>query len=165
MFYRPYHPDDFTPLYALEEQCFEPADRFSRRYMRSLVTRANSATWIAEEQGTIKGFAIVEWRERRNEIAAYIQTLEVDPNFRRHGAGRELLARIEASARSAGAALIRLHVEAANAAAIRLYESQGYRCEGRRENYYPEGRAALLYVKPLTAITASSTSLQDRERS
>lgn len=155
MRYRLYQPEDFSSLYALEERCFAPADRFSRRYMRTLVSRACAATWIAEEDGRLMGFGIVEWRERNNEVAAYIQTLEVDPDLRRHGVGCELLSRIEASARAAGSALIRLHVEAANTAAIRLYVAQGYCCEGRRENYYSEGRAALLFVKPLTALTAS----------
>ena len=31
------------------------------RYMRQLVESADSATWIAEDDGQIAGFAIVEW--------------------------------------------------------------------------------------------------------
>jgi ribosomal protein S18 acetylase RimI-like enzyme len=42
-------------------------------------------------------------------------------------------------------------VEAANVGAIRLYETQGYSCLGRQENYYPLGRAALIYKKRLDA--------------
>jgi ribosomal protein S18 acetylase RimI-like enzyme len=145
--YRPYTPQDFDVLYALEERCFEPPHRFSRRYMRLLVSRANAATWVAEEDGLLIGFAIVEWREGKLGVTAYIQTIEVALEARNQGVARELLNRTEDSARLAGAALIWLHVEATNAAAIRLYESQGYRCEGREENYYPLGRAALIYVK------------------
>jgi ribosomal protein S18 acetylase RimI-like enzyme len=63
--------------------------------------------------------------------------------------GGDLLNRIESSARAAGAQRIWLHVEAANAAAIRLYEAQGYLCEGRQEKFYPESRAALIYRKRL----------------
>ena len=150
MHYRLYQPDDFPQLYAQEEQCFQPPDRFSRRYLRSLVSRPNAVTWVAEENGRLTGFAIVVWAQRKTEIKAYIQTIEVAPDARRSGIGRELLQRIEASVRTAGAALIWLHVEAANAAAIHLYEELGYRCQGRCENYYPEGRAALLYAKPLS---------------
>jgi ribosomal protein S18 acetylase RimI-like enzyme len=147
--YRPYTPQDFDQLYALEELCFEPPQRFSRRYMRLLVNRSNAATWIVEEDGRLIGFAIVEWAERKNGVTAYIQTIEVAPAARNQGVARELLGRMEGSARGAGAALIWLHVEATNAGAIRLYESQGYRCEGRKENYYPLGRAALIYGKRL----------------
>ena len=147
MLYRPYKPEDFDLLYALEELCFEPPYRFSRRYMRLLVNCANVATWIAEEDGQMAGFAIVEWNQEPGEMTAYIQTIEVAPEKRGCGVGRELLNRIEGSARDAGAGMIWLHVEVANAGAIRLYEAHGYRCEGRRENYYPRGRSALIYMK------------------
>lgn len=149
MNYRLYQPDDFPQLYALEELCFDPPARFSRRTLRSLVSRASAATWIAEEEIQLTGFAIVVWAQRISEITAYIQTIEVAPDARCGGIGRELLQRIEASARAAGASLIWLHVEAANAAAIRLYEVRYYHCLGRRENCYPEGRAALIYKKQL----------------
>ena len=155
MLYRPYKPEDFDQLYALEELCFEPPSRFSRHIMRQLISRANAATWIAEEDGQMAGFAIVEWASQRSGITAYIQTLEVAPEARGRGVGRELLSRIEGSARDAGAGKIWLHVEAANAGAIRLYEAHGYRCEGRQENYYPLGRAALIYVKRLESGNAS----------
>jgi ribosomal-protein-alanine N-acetyltransferase len=148
--YRLYKPEDFDPLYALEERCFEPPSRFGRRYMRLLVSRANAAAWIAEEDGRLWGFAIVEWTEERRGVTAYIQTIEVAPEARGRGVGGALLGRIEGSARAAGARLIWLHVESTNAAAIRLYEAQGYACEGRQENYYPHGRAALIYVKRLS---------------
>lgn len=149
MLYRPYTPADFDALYALEEACFEPPFRFSRRYMRQLVQRANAATWVAEEGGRMAGFAIVEWTRCKGEITAYIQTIEVAPDARGHGVGHALLCRIEDSARAAGAQLIWLHVEAANGDAIRLYEADGYSCEGRVENYYPLGRAGLVYAKTL----------------
>ena len=154
MLYRPYTPQDFDVLYALEELCFEPPVRYSRRHMRLLVSRSNGATWIAEEDGRLTGFAIVEWAERKNGITAYIQTIEVAPEARNRGVGRELLGRIEDSARLACAGVIWLHVEEVNAAAIRLYEAHGYRCEGREEKYYPLGRAALIYVKRLDSGTA-----------
>jgi ribosomal protein S18 acetylase RimI-like enzyme len=149
MLYRPYIPQDFDQLYALEELCFEPPYRFSRRYMHQLVNCANVATWMAEEDGQMAGFAIVEWNQEPDEMTAYIQTIEVAPEKRGCGVGRELLSRIEGSARLAGTSLIWLHVEVANAGAIRLYEAHGYLCEGRRENYYPRGRSALIYGKRL----------------
>ena len=147
MLYRLYTPEDFESLYSLEELCFAPPDRFGRRYMRQLVERRNTNTWIAEDGRQMAGFAIVEWAERRNGVSAYIETIEVAPDNRGRGVGRELLGRIEGSARAAGACQIWLHVEAANTAAIRLYEARGYLCEGRQENFYPLGRSALIYRK------------------
>lgn len=119
--------------------------------MRHLVNAANSATWIAEEDGGLAGFAIVEWRRRRGGISAYIQTLEVAPERRGHGVGSELLRRVEDSARTAQAVAIWLHVDAQNSQAIQLYEAHGYDCAGREEDYYASSRAGLLYTKPLQA--------------
>jgi len=153
--YRLYKSQDFDPLYALEVVCFEPPSRFDRRYMRQLVNRMNAATWIAVEDAQMAGFAIIEWTVGRGGIRAYIQTLEVAPGYRSRGVGRELLGRIEGSARDAGARRVWLHVEEENAAAIRLYESQEYSRVGRQEDYYPLGHAALIYTKCLEADSAS----------
>jgi ribosomal protein S18 acetylase RimI-like enzyme len=119
--------------------------------MRQLVESRDAATWIAEQDGQLAGFAIVEWMREQDGIAAYIETLEVAPASRRQGVGGELLQRVEASAQSAGAALIGLHVDDENAAAIRLYESHGYLLQGKQENYYARSRAALVYRKPLVS--------------
>ena len=117
----------------------------------------NAATWIAEQDGLICGFAIVEWMQERSGVVAYIQTIEVGPDRRGQGVGGELLRRVEGSARAAGAQVIWLHVDAENAAAIRLYEANGYRIEGRSENYYPLGRAALICLKALGTEAVAST--------
>jgi ribosomal protein S18 acetylase RimI-like enzyme len=156
--YRPYIPEDFDQLYALEECCFKPPFRFGRRYMRQLVGRSDVAVWIAAEGGLLMGFAIADWSEGRSGVTAYIQTIEVAPESRGRGIGGELLGRIESSARQAGARLLWLHVDAKNAGAIRLYEAQGYRCEGKQENYYPQDRAALIYAKRLDSSPISSAS-------
>jgi ribosomal protein S18 acetylase RimI-like enzyme len=149
--YRQYRPQDFAALYALEERCFEPTFRFSRAYMREIVNGANRATWIAEDDERMTGFAIVEWTEEARSLAAYIQTIEVAPEQRGRGVGGELLRRMKGSARAAGAETIWLHVDAGNAGAIRLYEAQGFRSVGREENYYPRGRTAIIYSKRLSS--------------
>ncbi len=118
MLYRPYIAEDFAELYAIEELCFQPPMRFGRGQMRRLVQSVRAATWIAIESGRMSGFAIAEWTAHAGRIAAYIQTIEVAPDRRGQGIGRELLGCVEASARAAGAQAIWLHVDAENAAAI-----------------------------------------------
>ena len=157
MNYRLYTLDDFISLYAIEELCFQPPHRFSRVYMRQLVSSANAATWIAEEDGRIAGFAIVEWAQESGQSEAYIQTIEVAPDHRGRGAGRELMRRVEDSAHSAGAQTIWLHVDAENQSAIHLYQKSGYLCEGRQDGYYGRGRAALIYAKSLSGEQAPAT--------
>ena len=147
--YRPYHPGDFPQLYAIEETSFQPPLRFSRRYMQQIIGGKNSATWIAEQDGSLAGFALIDWAEEPEGTIAYIQTIDVAPAHRRLGIGSELLRRVEDSARAARATLIWLHVDPQNAAAIRLYRVHGYRHQGRQDHYYARSRAADIYVKPL----------------
>jgi len=149
MNYRLYREDDFPQLYAIELACFEPPIRFSRQTMRRLIADPASATWIAEEQEQMAGFAIIFWAQPPEQPLAYIQTLEVAPAQRNRGIASELLKRLEESARSAGAHVIWLHVAEDNMLARRLYEAHGYSPQGREDNYYAKGLAALLYAKPI----------------
>ena len=153
MLYRLYCPEDFAQLYAIEKACFEPPLRFPRRYMRELVDSPNSAAWIAEEDGQMAGFAIVEWSRQpardANRTVAYILTIEVAPRQRRRGVASELLRRAEASSFAAGASYLWLHVAESNADAIALYRAHGYCLQGREEDFYAEGIAALIFSKNL----------------
>ncbi len=151
MNYRHFRSGDFDQLYAIEEVCFQPPLRFSRLHMRQLIEGPKSATWIAEKEGRMAGFAIVEFTPEPDHETAYIQTLEVSPEYRRKRIGLELLRRLEESAIAAGTSLIWLHVDAENEPAIRLYRAEGYQLQGRHENYYARSRAAEIYLKQLVA--------------
>ncbi len=149
MLYRSFKPEDFDALYAIEEICFQPPFRFGRRYLRRLIDSPNGATWIAEADGRMTGFAVVEWTLETTEAVAYLQTIEVAPEQRGRGVASELLQRIESSASAAGASILWLHVDATNAGAIRFYEKHGYAFYGGEDHYYAPGRGALIYRKPL----------------
>lgn len=155
MLYRLYIPKDFAALYAIEEQCFQPEFRFSRKYMQQIVNHSNSVTWIAEEDGRMGGLAIAEFARNAGGTIGYIQTIEVAPERRKQGIARELLRRIEASGRAASAKAMWLHVHAENDPAIHLYETSGYLREGGEEDYYAPGHAALVYVKALESKPAN----------
>ncbi|MFP5235875.1 MAG: N-acetyltransferase family protein [Acidobacteriota bacterium] len=149
MIFRRYSPADFPQLYAIEEACFEPPLRFGRAYMRSLLRNRETVAWVAEDDGRLAGFAIIEWSGAPADIVGYIQTIEVSPDFRRRGVGIELLRRLEASAREAGAKQIWLHVDTQNEPAIRLYRSEGYVPKARHAGYYGRSRDAEIYCKEL----------------
>jgi len=148
--YRPYRPPDFDPLYAIEELCFQPPLRFPRSYMHRIIDNPDGATWIAEDENQMTGFSVVEWAGPPQDRYAYIQTIEVHPDHRRRGIARELLARVEQSARDASASAIWLHVDPENSNALRLYETHGYQKRGREDHYYARHRPADIYSKPLT---------------
>src|SRR5579864_1699542 len=115
MNYRLYEYDDFDDLFAIEEVCFQSPERFTRRYMRELIASQETATWIAEENGCMAGFAIVEFIRQVAPTVAYISTIEVLPVQRGHGIGAELLRRLEGSANAEKSTGIWLHVDLENA--------------------------------------------------
>jgi ribosomal protein S18 acetylase RimI-like enzyme len=149
MNYRLYESDDFDDLYAIEEVCFQASERFTRRYMRELIASQETVTWVAEEDGHMAGFAIVEFIRQVAPTVAYISTIEVLPIERGHGIGADLLRRLEGSANAERATGIWLHVDVENVSAIRLYERLGYQKNSRANHYYARNRPAAIYVKQL----------------
>jgi ribosomal protein S18 acetylase RimI-like enzyme len=148
--------DDFSALYAVEERCFEPRFRFGRGYMQHLLKGAESAAWVAEEDGVMAGFAIVALNRNLRKDGGYLQTIEVLPEFRSRGIGEKLLSLAEVSVLTRSVQTMSLHVDEDNDSAIRLYERCGYRRRGRKDNFYARGRSALLYVKQLEAVDEMS---------
>jgi ribosomal-protein-alanine acetyltransferase len=75
-----------------------------------------------------------------------IENVIVEAECRQRGVGASLIRELLAKARAAGVASVILEVRESNGPALRLYESIGFKLEGRRKNYY-QGPAedALLY--------------------
>lgn len=142
--------DDLRALYAIEEACFEPRVRFSRALMRSLAYAPDCRVWLGIVDEVRVGFAIVGLRSDHDPAAAYIWTIEVLPAFRRRGVARQLLMRVEESAREAGCAAIELHVSERNAAGLALYEAAEYVRIGVEAEYYGRREDAFRYRKLLT---------------
>lgn len=77
---------------------------------------------------------------------ADIQTVGVDPAAQRRGIGRALFADLLAAA---GGRTVHLEVRTDNAAAIALYESEGFQRVGLRRHYYqPSGADAYTMLRP-----------------
>jgi ribosomal protein S18 acetylase RimI-like enzyme len=140
---------DIERLLQLEECCFA-GDRLSRRSFRRLLAKDTSATLVSEH-----GYLILLFR--RSSKVARIYSVAVDPGARGRGLGRVLIERAEAVARARGRNTMQLEVRVDNDAAIRLYETLGYRSSAQFENYYEDGCAALRYRKSLLASSTSST--------
>lgn len=88
---------------------------------------------VAKVAGSLAGYAGY-WRILPE---VNIVNIAVTARFRRTGIGRLLLRRLEEQAVSEGANLATLEVRVGNAAAIGLYESEGYRLLAIRKGFYP----------------------------
>jgi ribosomal-protein-alanine N-acetyltransferase len=83
---------------------------------------------------------------------AHLLNVCVRQEFRNRGFGRALLANLLSLAAKAGANVVYLEVRPANTAAIRLYESMGFRQAGLRPGYYQSvsGREDALVMRRTT---------------
>ena len=79
------------------------------------------------------------WRADARPREAQLLNLSVVHDARRAGLGATLLARFVEEAERLGAEQVFLEVRVSNAAAIALYEREGFARVARRAGYYPAG--------------------------
>jgi len=103
---------------------------------RAELGRELTRAWVASEPGTdqLLGFALGWWVVDELQLLA----IATRPDARRRGVARRLLEALSAAARAAGGERVSLEVARNNVAAVRLYESSGYRVFNVRKHYYPE---------------------------
>lgn len=159
MYLRSYRPTDFEAIFALDVLCFAPRFRFSKSTMRAVVSTKESRVQLACEEDagaseTILGFCAVTLEMMQGAYVGYVSTLDVHPNVRRGGIGRALMTALEGEIGHLDIRRMALHVWEANAAALRLYESLGYRRVARAPAFYGAGYDAWLYSKAIPAATA-----------
>ena len=79
----------------------------------------------------------------------YVAELVVAPAYRREGRARDLLATTFDRLRDEGCSSVGLAVHPDNDAGRRLYESTGFEERGREDDYYDDGRAAVMMGRDL----------------
>ena len=134
-------------MHALDLLCFDERFRFDLPAMEQYALEASAVVLVAERERKLLGFVILTRRGRRG----YVSTLDVDPGLRREGLARRLMMAAEAQLVAAGGVAVDLHVFVENEAAVRFYESAGYRRGRRVRNYYGRGLDAWVYGKVLAA--------------
>ena len=139
-------PAEVPALAALEQRSFA-GDRMSARQYRRHVASPGAVVLVAHRGGLPVGSAVVFLRVGSDLARLY--SIAVDPAARGTGLGAALLAAAERAARRRGARRLRLEVRQDNPAAIRLYETRGYRRVGARAAYYEDGADAWRYERAL----------------
>ncbi|MDE2361888.1 MAG: GNAT family N-acetyltransferase [Hyphomicrobiales bacterium] len=137
---------DLDRLVTIEDAAFD-TDRLSRRSFAHALTSSASALFVAERDGAVVGYALLNFR--RNSRKARLFSIARDPGAPA-GVGRVLLAAAEREAIARGCLAMRLEVRETNSRAARLYERSGYRRFGRHADYYEDGGAALRLEKDLS---------------
>ena len=104
---------------------------------------------VLECNGRVAGYGILSIAAGE----AHILNLCVDPNYRCHGYGEQLLDAILAQSRASNVREIFLEVRPSNVTALALYRKKGFHSVARRPAYYQasEGREdAAVLAKKLT---------------
>lgn len=135
---------DLNALEQLEQQSFV-SDRLSRRSFRRWIKAHHGLLLLAEDHRGLLGYGLV-WLHKGTRLAR-LYSLAVSPLARGQGVGAQLLARLEKLAAERGRIFMRLEVAKTNSAAIKLYQTQGYRVFGEYSDYYEDRGDALRMQK------------------
>lgn len=141
---RPAGPADLDALVKIETDAFD-TDRISRRSFRYLLSRDTAETIVAEQDGTIRGYAMILFR--RGTSLARLYSIALDPRARGKGIAGRLLQAAEQCAFGHERVILRLEVREDNLPAISLYKAHGYRPIGRYFDYYEDHSDALRFEK------------------
>lgn len=137
---------DLDGLLDIENRCFD-TDRISRRNFRHLLTKANAATLLDEQDGRIRGYAMLLFNTGTSLARLY--SIAVTPVYRSAGVGEALVKACERLALDRDCVSLRLEVRRDNAASLGLFEKLGYRFLETVPDYYEDHADALRFEKHL----------------
>jgi [ribosomal protein S18]-alanine N-acetyltransferase len=148
---RAFQTSDLPELQRLDARCFPPRIAYSRAELGFFIRHPRSTTTIAEENGEIVGFCVVDWKLESGRKIGHFITIDVAPELRRRGLGRLLMQAGEIALVGLGCVAMVLEVAINNADAQAFYHRLGYRQTGRIPGYYADGTDALVLRKELDA--------------
>ena len=146
---RAFRASDLAELQRLDARCFPPRIAYSRAELEYFVRHPRSTTIVAERDGQIAGFCVMDWKLESGRKLGHFITIDVAPELRRNGLGRLLMQAGEQSLAEMGCVAIVLEVSVNNASAHGFYEHLGYRPAGRIPGYYADNTDALVLRKSL----------------
>jgi ribosomal-protein-alanine N-acetyltransferase len=140
-------PADFSVLLEIDVASFATGVAYDATELSYFMNREGAETLVAEENGEIVAFMIMEVLSGRRR--ATIVTLDVRATHRRAGYGSQLLQRAEDILIEYGVEVYDLQVDVTNSSAIKFYKKHGFETVRTLKNYYANGNDAYLMVKEL----------------
>ncbi len=140
-------PADAVVIAALSRRTIEQglAWRWTPHRVMNSMADADTNVVVARRGTDMLGFAIMAY----GEADAHVLLLATQPRCRRQGVGSALLAWLEATARVAGIATLRLESRSDNAGARAFYRHHGFEEVDRRTGYYQGVEDAVRMAKTL----------------
>ncbi|WFD48550.1 N-terminal methionine N(alpha)-acetyltransferase NatC [Malassezia furfur] len=140
----------------IETELSEPYNIYTYRYFLHQWPHLCFLAYVHDENDNETAVGVIIGRLDRHLRGArlwrgYIAMLSVDPRWRGHGIGAQLIRRAVDDMVQGGAAEIVLETEVDNAAALRLYERLGFLREKRLYRFYLNGKDSFRLVLPIPA--------------
>ncbi len=137
---------DFDALLGLDEECFIEGIAYTENELAQFLHHRGSFTIVAEDAaGKVAGFVITLVQKR----FAWIITIDVRADSRRHGLATRLMREVEARLREREIAAIMLEVAVDNMPAIKFYKRLGYEISRTIPRYYMNKLDAFEMIKSL----------------
>lgn len=142
---------DLPQVIAIERRAF-PTPWSLAMFVLEL-SKPSGICLAALENGTLVGYLVCS----RYDTVWHIMNIAVDPDRRRRGLARALLARLFARVGEGERARFTLEVRQTNDSAIALYERHGFRAAGLRRRYYQDnGEDAIIMWRTPATVAASN---------
>lgn len=140
---RPLREEDLDQVCALERLCF--GTPWTREHFVEELKKPETCFWrVLELEARVAAYGGF-WRAVDE---AHFTNVAVHPEHRRQGLGRSLLRALLDLAREQGCRSATLEVRPSNAAALALYEAEGFERVALRPRYYnDDGEDALILWK------------------
>ena len=140
--------EDLDAVCAIEESSFSMP--WKREDFQSLIEDNNSIYLVILADDKVVGAAGYTF----NGFDGYINNVVIDVDHRGQRLGRVLMKELLTVGRKNGVPEFTLEVRASNAPAIKLYESLGFKSEGRRKNFYerPVEDAEVMWLRETESV-------------
>ncbi len=149
-FARPSRDADIPAIAHIAEETLFPGDMLAPM-IAPFLDGTGEALWLtAEADGIAKGFAFAE-PEAMTDATWNLRAIAVDPASHRSGAGRSLLAQLEALLKDRGARLLVIDTTQTEdqTAARAFYAGLGYAQVARIPNFFADGEDKVSFIKRL----------------
>ncbi len=144
---RDFAPDDFETIWKLDQICFTRGIAYSKPELAHYIKQPRAFTIIAEADGEIRGFIVIEHDMRHT---GRIITIDVHPDARRTGVGMLLMDSAEKRLLELRSERIILEVAVDNFPAIAFYKRHGYSVTKTIPRYYLGSLDALRMEKRIS---------------
>jgi GNAT superfamily N-acetyltransferase len=112
----------YPAIISLEQIDYMLNQRYAPDLIRAQLASPDNGWWVAEQDGTLVGFAHVMLMEDRCKL----DKLYIDPHHQRRGLGAALLEQAKAWTRKAGRTRLTLQVNRHNSLALSAYRKYGF---------------------------------------